>query len=159
MTAMRDAAVDPESSDFLPPTNAGDEDPHGPLVISPGIHGEQGMHPVTPGAVSSTAATQEAAETAHMVSFQAAIESLSITPATVSSNPEDTDQLTATATLLDGTTTKVVTGDTEWSSSNEAVATVDAAGLVTSVAEGSATITGTYRGESDTVAVTVAGEG
>src|SRR5690606_21974648 len=84
MTAMRDAAVDPESSDFLPPTNAGDEDPHGPLVISPGIHGEQGMHPVTPGAVSSSATTQEAAETAHMVSFQAAIESLSITPATIS---------------------------------------------------------------------------
>lgn len=157
-TPLRDAAVDPEEGDFLAPINAGDEDPHGPLVISPEIHASQGVHPVRPGAVSGTAATQDAAEKAHMVAFQTGIESLSITPATVSSAPEDEDQLTATATLLDGTTTQDVTGDTAWSSSNEAVATVDDAGLVTSVAAGSATITGTYRGESDTVAVTVTGE-
>lgn len=155
MTAMRDAAVDPEASDFLPPTNAGDEDPHGPLVISPGIHANEGMHPVTPGAVSSTAATQEAAETAHMMAFQSAVDSLSVTPATVASNPTDTDQLVATATLIDGTTTAVVTGDTAWTTSNAAVATVDEAGLVTSVAVGTATITGTYRSKTDTVAVTV----
>src|SRR5512133_620386 len=42
-----------------------------------------------------------------------------------------------------------------WSSSNEGVATVDAAGVVTAVAPGSATITGTVEGKSDISAVTV----
>ena len=36
---LRDAAVDPKPWDFLPPTNAGKADPHGPLVVAPGIHG------------------------------------------------------------------------------------------------------------------------
>jgi len=34
----RDAAVDPRPGDYLPPTNAGQADPHGPLVVSPEIH-------------------------------------------------------------------------------------------------------------------------
>lgn len=37
-TRLRDAAVDPRPADFLPPTNAGEADPHGPLVVSPQIH-------------------------------------------------------------------------------------------------------------------------
>jgi hypothetical protein len=158
-TPLRDAAVDPKASDYLPPTNAGEAgeigNPHGPTVISPEIHASQGMHPVTPGVVSGTAATQEAAETAHMLSFQAEISSLSVTPATASFAAEATEQLTATATLLDGTTTQVVTDDTTWTSSDDEIATVDDAGLVTAVAAGSATITGAYRGKTDTVAVTV----
>jgi uncharacterized protein YjdB len=158
-SSLRDAAVDPQPVDYLPPTNAGEPgelgNPHGPTVISPEIHGSQGMHPVTPGDVSGTAATQEAAETAHMLSFQAEIASLAVTPAAASVVAGATEQLTATATLLDTTTTQVVTGDTEWTTSDEAVATVDAAGMVTAVAVGSATITGAYRGETDTAAITV----
>ena len=158
-TPLRDAAVDPEASDFLPPINAGEDgelgNPHGPSVISPEIHGSQGMHPVTPGAVSGTAATQDAAEKAHMVAFQTGIESLSVTPPTTSRTAGQTQQLVATATLLDGTTTQVVTGDTTWTTSDATKATVNAAGLVTAVAAGSATITGTYRGKTDTTAVTV----
>src|SRR3989454_943743 len=42
-----------------------------------------------------------------------------------------------------------------WSSSNTAVATVNAGGLVTSVAAGSATITATSEGQSGTAAITV----
>lgn len=33
-TPLHDAAVDPRPGDFLPPINAGLEDPHGPLVRS-----------------------------------------------------------------------------------------------------------------------------
>ncbi len=37
---LRDAAVDPKPGDFLPPTNAGKANPHGPKVVAPGIHAE-----------------------------------------------------------------------------------------------------------------------
>ena len=39
-TELRDAAVDPDPADFLAPVNAGEADPHGPLVVAPGIHAE-----------------------------------------------------------------------------------------------------------------------
>lgn len=46
-TPLRDAAVDPEPSDFLAPLNAGDANPHGPGVVSPEIHasGPSGIRP------------------------------------------------------------------------------------------------------------------
>lgn len=47
-TPLRDAAVDPiPGKDFLPPTNAGKADPHGPSVVSPQIHadGPKGIKP------------------------------------------------------------------------------------------------------------------
>ena len=47
---LRDAAVDPKPWDFLPPTNAGEADPHGPLVVAPGIHGV-GPKPIRGGEV------------------------------------------------------------------------------------------------------------
>jgi hypothetical protein len=31
---IRDAAVDPRPEDFLPPTNAGQANPHGPEVVA-----------------------------------------------------------------------------------------------------------------------------
>ncbi|WP_313816352.1 hypothetical protein [Citricoccus sp.] len=73
-TPLRDAAVDPRPTDFLPPTNAGLEgevgNPHGPNVISPEIHGSQGVRPVRPGDVSDDPAIQSAAETEHLVTWQ-----------------------------------------------------------------------------------------
>jgi hypothetical protein len=33
-TPLRDAAVDPKPEDFLPPTYAGQANPHGPHVVS-----------------------------------------------------------------------------------------------------------------------------
>jgi hypothetical protein len=68
-TRLRDAAVNPAPGDFLAPTNAGTEDPHGPLCVSPEIHGTQGVHPVTPGTVSDDPPTQEASEKAHVAGF------------------------------------------------------------------------------------------
>lgn len=48
---LRDAAVNPEPSDFLPPTNAGNADPHGPAVVAPEIHGSAGAKGISPGEV------------------------------------------------------------------------------------------------------------
>lgn len=66
---------------------------------------------------------------------------------------DSTTQLTATVTPADATNKKVT-----WTSSDEAVATVDSTGLVTGVAAGTATITATAQdgsGVSDTESVTV----
>ncbi|MEJ7724092.1 MAG: hypothetical protein WKF64_07295, partial [Ilumatobacteraceae bacterium] len=58
----RDAAG-PMSDAFMPPTNVGDgHDPHGPLVVSPGLHALPPA-PIVPGPVSSDAVVQEQVET------------------------------------------------------------------------------------------------
>lgn len=46
-TRLRDAAVDPEDSDFLAPINAGKDNPHGSNVVAPEIHasGPAGIRP------------------------------------------------------------------------------------------------------------------
>lgn len=68
-TPLRDAAVDPEPTDFLPPVNAGkvgeDGNPHGPNVVAPEIHASQGTRPVRPGAVFADPVVQSMAESAH----------------------------------------------------------------------------------------------
>ena len=64
----RDAAVEreaagPLSDAFLPPTNVGPgNDPHGPMVVSPGLHAVPPA-PIVPGPVQSDPAAQEEAET------------------------------------------------------------------------------------------------
>jgi hypothetical protein len=65
-----------------------------------------------------------------------------------------TTQLTATATLSNGTTQNVTTMAT-WQSSNPNVATVTSGGLVTGVNFGQTSITATYQGVSGPVAVTL----
>lgn len=63
---LRDAAVDPEPTDFLAPVNAGKADPHGPTVVSPEIHTSEGVRPVKPGVVHvDDTGVQDAAEKAH----------------------------------------------------------------------------------------------
>ncbi|UVB02979.1 hypothetical protein IVIADoCa2_2 [Xanthomonas phage vB_Xar_IVIA-DoCa2] len=78
--------------------------------------------------------------------------SLTLAPATASVAVGATTQLTATVVPADadGTTTYV--------SSDPGVATVSASGLVTGVAEGSATITATRGSKSDTSDITVTAE-
>ncbi|WP_263165406.1 hypothetical protein [Streptomyces sp. SCSIO ZS0520] len=46
---VRDAAVDPLPSDFRPPVNAGEANPHGPEVYAPGLPGG-GHQPTAPAA-------------------------------------------------------------------------------------------------------------
>lgn len=48
---LRDAAIAPLPKDFLPPINAGEADPHGPLVVSPGLHAVSPA-PIRPGPVA-----------------------------------------------------------------------------------------------------------
>jgi uncharacterized protein YjdB len=60
-----------------------------------------------------------------------------------------------TATLRDARNNVLTGRVVTWASSNEAIATVSGAGLVTAVAAGSATITATSEGVSDDVALTV----
>ena len=77
---------------------------------------------------------------------------VTLEPETATLDPGGTDQLTATVAPDDATNPAVT-----WSSSNESVATVDASGLVTALAGGSATITVTTTdgGFTDTCLVTV----
>ncbi|HEX8530838.1 MAG TPA: PA14 domain-containing protein, partial [Cytophagales bacterium] len=81
-----------------------------------------------------------------------AVTGVSVSPASASVPVGDTRQLAATVSPANATNQNV-----SWSSSNPSVATVNAAGLVTAVASGSATITVTTQdgGFTATTAVTV----
>lgn len=79
--------------------------------------------------------------------------SLAIT-GTQSGAASSTSQYTATLTRADAST-EDVSAKAAWSTSDATKATVDAAGLVTRVATGSATITANYAGRSNTRTVTV----
>ncbi|MDN5588201.1 MAG: hypothetical protein L0G69_16740 [Brevibacterium sp.] len=68
-TKLRDGAVDPKVGDFLGPSNAGEDNPHGPTVVNPEIHAHQGVRPVRPGEVSDDAEVQDEAETAHLTEW------------------------------------------------------------------------------------------
>ena len=76
---------------------------------------------------------------------------VAVSPATLASSVNDVDRLQAT---VGG---RRYTNGVKWTSSNAGVASVSPAGIVTSVAAGSATITATYEknGQTATCAVTV----
>lgn len=63
-------------------------------------------------------------------------------------------QLTAVANYSDGTSQNI-TGLVSWSSSDSNVATVNTSGEVTAVAPGTATITGSFGGQTSTLTITV----
>ncbi|MEQ1506461.1 MAG: Ig-like domain-containing protein [Myxococcota bacterium] len=86
----------------------------------------------------------------------AAVVSVAIDPADLGSiAPGATATATATATYDDGTTADV-TADADWTSSDDAVATV-ATGVVTGVAAGAATITAAYDGQQGDATLAVSG--
>lgn len=76
-----------------------------------------------------------------------------VAPTTVSLNPGQTSQLTATAYDANN---NVLVRPVTWVSSNTAVATVSTTGLVTAVASGNATISATSGGVTGTAVITVA---
>ena len=114
---------------------------------------------ISAGTATITAMSEGKTGTANMTVTSAppppppAVASVSVTPATASVTLGQTTQLTATPRDASGNalTGRVVT----WASSNSAVASVNASGLVTGVAAGSATITATSEGKSGTSAITV----
>jgi hypothetical protein len=84
----------------------------------------------------------------------AAVASVDVAPAVASVSVGRTVQLTATPRDTAG---NALTGRAVgWSSSNEAVASVNGSGLVSGVAEGTATIAATSEGKSGSASVTVA---
>lgn len=80
--------------------------------------------------------------------------SIAVAPTTKTLAAAATQQLAVTATLVSGGT-QTVTANATYSSSAPAKAIVDANGLVTAVASGSATITASWGGKTATCAVTV----
>jgi len=81
------------------------------------------------------------------------VATLEVTPAAPSIAVAATQQLTAVAKNAEGFT--IEGAEVEYESSDVTKATVSDSGLVTGVAAGSATITATCNGKTDTVAVTV----
>ena len=99
------------------------------------------------------ALSNKASGTTLAKSVAAPVASVTLAPATASLAAGATQQLTATLKDSSGNT---LTGRTiTWASSAPAVATVNASGLVTAVAAGSATITATSETKSGTAAITV----
>jgi uncharacterized protein YjdB len=84
----------------------------------------------------------------------ATVTSLAVTGPTLVAGA--TAQFTATVTMSDGTTSNVTTASA-WQSSNPAVATVSAAGVVTALTDGQVTITATYQSLDATDATQIIG--
>jgi hypothetical protein len=81
------------------------------------------------------------------------VATVGVSPSSATLIVQQTEQLTATARDAQGA---ALTGRTiTWSSSASGVASVSTAGLVTAVAEGSATITATSEGKSGSATITV----
>jgi hypothetical protein len=97
------------------------------------------------------AAQGETASASVVVAFDSG-QTLSIAPGTVSMYVNGFEQLAATVKDRNG---KTVTAPVRWETSNSAVATVDANGVVTAVTTGSATVRASARGLTATATVTV----
>jgi len=108
---------------------------------------------VAAGATMITATSEGTSGTATVTVTSVPVASVTVNPATVSLQPGQTQQLTATPKDASGNALsgRMVT----WASGNTAVATVSGSGLVSGVAAGSATITATSEGKSGSASVTV----
>ena len=108
---------------------------------------------VAAGAATITATSESKSGTAAITVTSVPVASVTVSPATVSLQPGQTQQLTATPKDAGGNSLsgRVVT----WASGSTAVATVSGSGLVSGVAAGSATITATSESKSGTAAITV----
>jgi uncharacterized protein YjdB len=82
------------------------------------------------------------------------LSSVMVSPTTASKVVGTTQQLTATCTYSDGTS-RDMTSQATWSSSNTGVATVSTSGLVTAVSAGSASITASNGGKSGSASIEV----
>src|SRR3989475_6335999 len=108
---------------------------------------------VAAGAATITATSESKSGTAAITVTSVPVASVTVSPATVSLQPGQTQQLTATPKDPSGhaLSGRMVT----WASGNTAVATVSGSGLVSGVAAGSTTITATSEGKSGGASVTV----
>lgn len=108
---------------------------------------------VATGSATITATSEGQSGTADVTVSTVPVATVTVAPATAGVAVGGTSQLSATTKDAAG---NVLTGRSiTWSSSNPAVATVSASGLVTGVAAGSATITATSEGQNGTSTITV----
>ncbi|MDH4120647.1 MAG: Ig-like domain-containing protein [Deltaproteobacteria bacterium] len=84
------------------------------------------------------------------------LQSIAVTPGTVTLQQGATAQLTATGTYSDNSTANL-TNTVNWTSSDNLIATVDGTGLATATGQGSVTLTASLGGKSNTASVTVTG--
>src|SRR4029077_16523314 len=105
------------------------------------------------GSATITATSEGQSGTSAITVTNVPVASVTVSPATASITVGATTQLTATAKDANGTALsgRVVA----WATSNAAVATVSASGLVKGAGAGAATITATSEGEGGTPAITV----
>jgi uncharacterized protein YjdB len=85
------------------------------------------------------------------------VSSVTVSPSSLSLIVGQNQQLTATANYSNNSSGNV-TNSASWSSSATGVATVNNAGIVTAVAQGTATITASFGGQSGNATVTVTGQ-
>ena len=85
----------------------------------------------------------------------AVVTSIAVTPTNPSIVEGTTQQFTATGTFTDGTTGEHLTTSVTWTSSNLAVATINASGVATGLGAGSSTITATSGSVSGVTTLTV----
>lgn len=90
----------------------------------------------------------------NLASYRLELRRLAVTPASPTVAMGTVQQLTATGRYEDDSE-RDVTGEAGWTSSNPAVATVSAAGLVTPAGAGSATVMATLEGVTASAVVTV----
>ena len=109
---------------------------------------------VSPGTANISATFNGVTGSTPLNVTSATISSISVTPATAELAPNSFVDLTATATLSDGTT-QVITNDVTWSSSDPTVAAVDNTGSVGGVSAGNATISAQFGAVTGTSTVLI----
>ncbi len=92
--------------------------------------------------------------TASVIVTSATLQSVTVAPTSSSVAPGTSQQFAASAHYSDGISIQLANG-VAWTSSNSAVATVDATGLAQGLTAGSATITASYTGSAGTASLTV----
>ena len=103
--------------------------------------------------LATITATSEGKSGTAAITVLEPVASVAVSPDNATIVAGETVQLTATT--LDAAGNELTGPTVTWSSSDEAMATVDATGLVTALGAGSATITATSGGKSGTAAITV----
>lgn len=108
---------------------------------------------VAPGAVTISATSEGKSGSAQITVVPVPVASVTVSPTTASIQTSQTVQLSAA--LLDANGNAPTGRTVTWSTSNANIASVNASGLVTGVAAGSATITAASEGKTGTSQVTV----
>ncbi|MEN0059951.1 MAG: Ig-like domain-containing protein, partial [Bdellovibrio sp.] len=109
---------------------------------------------VNTGAATITANAGSASQQVQVAVTQPQLSSIQISPANATVAPGLTQQMTAVGVYTDGSQSNI-TNNVTWSSSNPSVATVNSAGLISALGQGSTVITATQGSTSQQIALNV----